>query len=107
MGRIFDWGEVGFGSFGALFDVFRVGGADGLGVVDAEFGVGEVEAFDGAEETEVFFHVGEGAAVAEVFENAGLDGCADGTDEGVVLLFVADVSGGGELGEEGVIELGL
>ena len=68
----------------------------------AELGVGEVKIFGGFEEAEVAGHVGQCFAVAEILEDAGLDGGADGAEEGVGVLLVADVGGGGELGEEAV-----
>ena len=100
IGRSFVGGEeVGVGSFGAVLDVIFVGGAGGLWMFGAEVGVGEVKGFGGAEEFEIVLHIGEGAAGVEVFEDAGLDGGADGAEEGVGLLFVTDVGGGGELGK--------
>ena len=99
--------EIGVGSFGAVLDVIFVRSAGGFGMFGAEVSVGEVKAFGGAEEFEIVLQVGESAAGIEVFEDAGLDGGADGAEEGVGLLFVTDVGGGGELGEEGVVGLGL
>ena len=95
--------EIGVGSFGAVLDVIFVRSAGGFGMFGAEVGVGEVKAFGGAEEFEIVLHIGESAAGIEVFEDAGLDGGADGAEEGIGLLFVPDVGGGGDLREEGVV----
>src|SRR5687768_2848352 len=92
---------VGVGIFGAEADVVFVVGAGGFGMFGAEFCVGEVEVFGGPEKFEVVMHIGQGASGAEVFEDAGLDGGADGAEEGVGVLLVADVGGGGDLGEDG------
>lgn len=99
--------EIEVRSVGATLDEALVGGAGGFGVGGAEFGIGEVKAFGGAEESEIFFHVGEGAAAAEVFEDACFDGGADRAEEGIGVLFVADVGGGGDLGEDGAVRIRL
>ena len=99
--------EIGVGSFGAVLDVIFVGGAGGFGMNGAEVGVGEIERLGDAEEFEIVLQVDEGAAGTDVFEDAGLDGGANGAEEGVGLLFVTDVGGGGELGEQGMVGFGL
>lgn len=97
----FDRDEIDFGSAGAEVDVALVSGARAFGIGGAPLGVGEVKVFGGFKKAEVLFHISEGAAGAEAFENAGLGGGADGAKEGVGMLFVLDVDGGGELGEDG------
>ena len=99
--------EVGVGGFGTVLDVIFVRSAGGFGMFGAEAGIGKVEGFGSAEEFKIVLHIGEGTAGVQVFEDAGLDGGADGAEEGVGLLFVTDVCGGGELGEEGVVGFGL
>ena len=99
--------EIGFGRVGATLKVGFEGGVGEFGMLGAEFGIGEIEVFGGAEEAEIRGHFGERFAVAEVLEDAGLDAGADGTEEGIGIEFVADVGGGGDLGEDGLRWFGI
>lgn len=84
-----------------------VGGAGNSGIVSTPVGICEVDILDDFQETKFLVHIGECFALSEAFKDSGFDIGANGAEESVGILFVADVGGSGVLGEEGVVGIGV
>ena len=97
---LIQWNEVEVGCFSAALDMVFIGGAGGFGMFGAEFGIREVEVLGGFEEAEILFHVGKRPAFLELLKDVRLDGGTNGAEKRIGILFVTNVGGGGELGEE-------
>src|SRR6476661_5283539 len=106
MPKFFDLEEIDVRKIGAAIDVCLLRRTGGFRIGGAPLGIVEVEGFNCLEEPDVFVQVGKGFAVLEIFEHASLDGRANGAEEGVAVLIVANVSGSSVLSEDGDGRLG-